>query len=152
MKSRGITYLLLAIVVAVWGVVAWKIFHQSPDVSAVATQPPHTEDTLSGSDEDTLHCDYPDPFLKNEVQRERTKPVIRALPQPIRQLHREQVQIEHLGSVSSGNKTCYIVLLNEVQYELHFGESATDFVLTSSDEDSLYFIKQDVRYGVKCCQ
>lgn len=152
MKSRGITYLLLAIVVAVWGVVAWKIFHQSPDVSAVAIQPPHTEDTLFGSDEDTLRCDYPDPFLKNEVQRERTKPVIRALPQPIRQLHHEQVQIEHLGSVSSGNKTCYIVLLNEVQYELHFGESATDFVLTSADEDSLYFIKQDVRYGVKCCQ
>ena len=63
MKSRWTTCLLLAAVVAVWGVVAWRILAPArpaaPDVRP-ATDAPAVPQIVA----ETLRLDYPDPFLK----------------------------------------------------------------------------------------
>ena len=66
MKSRMTLRLLCAAVAIVWGIVAWKILKPRPHVCAsvgvrAPSAPPANED-------DTLHADYPDPFLKEPAE------------------------------------------------------------------------------------
>lgn len=63
MKSRWTTYVLLVVVLAVWGAVAWKIFNPSSKDEA-NTVPQVRVQTVPKEHQDTLLCDYPDPFLK----------------------------------------------------------------------------------------
>ena len=63
MKSRWTTYVLLVVVLAVWGAVAWKIFNPSSKDEA-NTVPQVRVQVVPKEHQDTLLCDYPDPFLK----------------------------------------------------------------------------------------
>lgn len=154
MNSRWTTYLLLAVVVAVWGIVAWKIF-ASVTETAPAARPKAAVPAVESPVADTLRLDYPDPFLKG-VPRQRTStaatPVRRlpaVKPSPPR---RERVKIVHLGTVASGGKRLFILSVGDSQYEIACGAAAGDFVLTGFDRDSLYLRKDGITYGVKQCE
>lgn len=152
MKSRWTTRLLLIVVAAVWGVVAWKIFRPVPEVVVPEHAPRPAADTVAVAD-DTLRFDYPDPFLKNDAREVETlRPVVRELPSPARQVPRERVFFEHTGIVRSGGTTLYIVTVGGEQYELRMREQIGEFVLAAADVDSLYFNKQGLVYGVKRCE
>lgn len=153
MKSRWTTYLLLAAVTAVWGVVAWNIFAPASEVVPAA----HTRPAAPAAEAvsaDTLRLDYPDPFLKGAT-RQVVKPrsAVRALP-PAKtaQPRRERVNMVHLGTIRSAGKRLYILSVDEVQYELAQGDAAAGFALTACDRDSLYLLKNGVTYGVKLCE
>ena len=80
MKSRWTTCLLLAAVVAVWGVVAWRILAPArpaaPDVRP-ATDAPAVPQIVA----ETLRLDYPDPFLKGvAAPTPAARSVVRRLP------------------------------------------------------------------------
>ena len=103
MKSRWTTCLLLAAVVAVWGVVAWRILAparpSAPDVRP-ATDTPAVPQIVA----ETLRLDYPDPFLKGvAAPTPAARSVVRRLPpagkaEPKR---RERVQLSHLATVTA---------------------------------------------------
>lgn len=154
MKSRATTCLLLAVVVAVWGIVAWKIFAPVTE-TAPAARPKAAAPSSEPLVADTLRLDYSDPFLKG-VPRQRTPtaatPVRRlpaAKPSPPR---RERVKIVHLGTVASGGKRLFILSVGDRQYEIACGGAAGDFVLAGFDRDSLYLRKDGITYGVKQCE
>lgn len=153
MKSRWTTYLLLAAVAAVWGVVAWKIFAPASEV-VPAAQPKRAAPAAEAVSVDTLRLDYPDPFLKG-APRQVVKPrsAVRGLP-PAKtaQPRRERVNMVHLGTIRSAGKRLYILSVGDAQYELAQGESAAGFVLAACDRDSLYLLKSGVTYGVKLCE
>lgn len=154
MKSRWTTYLLIAAVVAVWGVVAWKIFTPATDhATNKAVQP--AAPTATSPPRDTLQLDYPDPFLKNSTVRplQSAKPVVRPIsetkPVPAK---REKVKITHMGTVTAGRRQFHILTIGEEMFEISLGEKAGDFTLASCDRDSLYMRKEGLIYGVKRCE
>lgn len=152
MKSRWTTYLLLAAVAAVWGLVAWKICAPAGAPSAVAG-PIASVPTAPAVASDTLRLDYPDPFLKGAPRPAvAARAAVRPLPAAKTAAPRRgRVEIVHLGTVRSLGRVLYILTVGERQYELLQGEAAGEFVLTACDRDSLYLCKDGVTYGVKLC-
>ena len=152
MKSRWTTYLLLATVAAVWGIVAWKIFAPADDC-APAARPKPVQPAAARPAADTLRLDYPDPFLKGAPRHVTApRPAVRNLPAPkAAPVKRERVKIAHLGTVTSAGQPPHILTLGDQQYELRRGDSAGGFVLANFDADSLYLCKDGVTYGVKRC-
>lgn len=151
MKSRGATYLLLLAVVAVWGVIGWKI---------VAPQAPvRPEDPVQASSvsapqpaTDSLRLDYPDPFLKNQTPHPRPTSVVRSLPRRQSAPKRERIALVHLGTVVSEGRTLHILTIGGEQYEARLGGTAGGFQLATCDNDSLYLTKEGINYGVKLCE
>lgn len=153
MKSRWTTCLLLAAVVAVWGVVAWRILAPArpaaPDVRP-ATDTPAVPQIVA----ETLRLDYPDPFLKGvAAPTPAARSVVRRLPpagkaEPKR---RERVQLSHLATVTAGGQALHILTIGGRQYELSLRDTATGFRLTGADRDSLYLEREGTVYGVKRC-
>ena len=154
MKSRWTTYLLLATVVAVWGVVAWRILAPArpaaPDVRP-ATDTPAVPQIVA----ETLRLDYPDPFLKGvAAPTPAARSVVRRLP-PAKKAEpkrRERVQLSHLATVTVGGQALHILRIGEVQYELHEGDAADGWRLVRTDRDSLYLEREGTVCGVKRCE
>ena len=155
MKSRWTTCLLLAAVVAVWGVVAWRILAPArpaaPDVRPAADAP-----TPAPTVAETLRLNYPDPFLKDAArpQAAAPRPVVRRLP-PAKKAElkrRERVQLSHLATVTVGGQALHILRIGEVQYELHEGDAADGWRLARTDRDSLYLEREGTVCGVKRCE
>ena len=155
MKSRWTTYLLLAAVVAVWGVVAWRILAPArpaaPDVRPAADAPAPAPTVA-----ETLRLNYPDPFLKDAArpQAAAPRPVVRRLP-PAKKAEpkrRERVQLSHLATVTVGGQVLHILRIGEVQYELHEGDAADGWRLARTDRDSLYLEREGTVCGVKRCE
>ena len=152
-KSRWTTCLLLAAVVAVWGVVAWRILAPArpaaPDVRP-ATDTPAVPQIVA----ETLRLDYPDPFLKGvAAPTPAARSVVRRLPpagkaEPKR---RERVQLSHLATVTAGGQALHILTIGGRQYELSLRDTAAGFRLTGADRDSLYLEREGTVYGVKRC-
>lgn len=153
MKSRRTTWLLLGVVILIWGAIGWKICFPSgekaiPDQQAMAPSRP-----VPAERRDTLRCDYPDPFTRGtSVSRSAaTRSRVRSLPPKTVPVRREKVQAEHLGTICVEGEKLYILSVKGVQYEMRCGEPADGFVLCGCDGDSLYLKKQGVKYGVKLC-
>lgn len=152
MKSRTTICLLLAAVVGVWGLIAWRLLAPAKHPIAsecpkIAVQPPAAAST------ETLRLDYPDPFLKRAAAtKSAPRPVVRALPPQAPQKPREQVSIVHLATISSGGRTLHVVVLGGVQYELREGDTVAGFLLRNIDCDSLYFRKEGLTYSVARCR
>ena len=66
MKSNGLTYLLLVVVLGVWSVVVWKLFFSKPEVTPAAPAALVTRQKKPANG-DTLQLDYPDPCLRAAV-------------------------------------------------------------------------------------
>lgn len=152
MKSRWTTCLLLAAVVGVWGLVAWRLL--APAKNSVATERPKVAvQPPAATVAETLRLDYPDPFLKGTAAtKPALRPVVRALPSKAPQKPRERVAITHLATISSGGQTLHIVAFGTEQYELREGDTAAGFLLRSVDRDSLYFHKEGLTYSVARCR
>ena len=63
MKSKTTIYVLIAAVLVIWGVIAWKLF--VPSRVETNTARTSVSKTVVASEIDTLMLDYPDTFLKN---------------------------------------------------------------------------------------
>lgn len=99
MKSRWTTYLLLAAVAAVWGLVAWKICAPAgaPSAAAGPIAPGAAAPAVAS---DTLRLDYPDPFLKGAARPAvAARAAVRPLPAAKAAAPRRgRVEIVHLGT------------------------------------------------------
>lgn len=154
MKSRWTIHLLLAVVTAVWGAVAWKIFAPA-DTPAPSARPKTAATAAMSPAADTLRLDYPDPFLKNTARLRPTaqNAVVRPIPATkAAPLPRERVRIVHLGTVAAAGRRLFILTIGDEQFELAQGECAGEFALTHFDADSLYLLKNGIGYGVKLCE
>ena len=152
MKSRWTTYLLLAAVAAVWGLVAWKICAPAGAPSAAAG-PIAPVPAAPGVASDTLRLDDPEPVRSGAARPAvAARAAVRPLPAAKAAAPRRgRVEIVHLGTVRSLGRVLYILTVGERQYELLQGEAAGEFVLTACDRDSLYLCKDGVTYSVKLC-
>jgi len=154
-KSRWTTYMLLAAVVAVWGVVAWRIFAPVRE-AAPAAVPSRTSAPAAATTADTLRLDYADPFLKEAARPHAAapRPVVRPLPPAKKTVPkpRERTPLVHLATVTSGGHTLHILTIGGVQYELREGDAVDGWRLAGADRDSLYMERAGLTYAVKRCE
>ena len=153
MKSRLTTYMLLAAVAAIWGAIAWRLLSAGGGTVAPA-EPAAPRAVVREAVADTLVVDYPDPFLKGRCPEPGPDdtPVHARLRPVARPVTRESPACEHLGTVRAGGTTLYIVMLGDEQYEAECGDSVAGFVLYGADGDSLYMVRDGVKYGMRLCE
>lgn len=149
MKSRWTTYLLLVVVLAVWGLVAERILFGCPDGAEAVDEPEvKMERIIRPHETDTLRCDYPDPFRVGRTKTTVRKPkTVKTIKRPVGR-KREKVALNYFGSVRSGERMLHIVHIDGVQHELSVGEFADGYRLKSADADSLYFEKDEIIYSL----
>lgn len=71
LKNKKITYLLLALVVIIWGMIFYRIYSNFGGKKMVEKSLPHSVGIAKHDQNDsilTLSLNYPDPFLKGEEQ------------------------------------------------------------------------------------
>lgn len=141
MKSRWTIGVLVLAVIIIWSFVLWRIF--APNLNHQKVVP-----VLSGKPDcvrqesvmDTLRLDYLDPFLKRCAV-----PAVESGPMEsfssLRIRKRVELNLVHLGTISSCDRVLYIVRCDEVQYELQRNDIVSGFRLCKVDADSLYFEK-----------
>ncbi len=149
MKSRWTTYLLSAVVVVVWGLIAKRIFFGAPEQTAAdVVCERKTERTISTYETDTLRCDYPDPFrIERKKMSERKPKTTKRIVRPAKK-KRDKVTMRYFGSVRSDRRILHIVDVNNDRYELAVGECADGYMLKYADSDSLYFEKDEMIYSL----
>ena len=150
MKSKTTVYLLIASVMVIWGVIAWKLF--APSRTAISTTPPSAPQTVVVSERDTLILGYPDPFLKKQPgvsgSGHTAPPVKKKEPEPQPPKIREECQLRYIGHIRQGKVRRCIVESGGAHHSAAMGESVDGFRLAKIFPDSLVFTKDGFSYTV----
>ena len=148
MKSKTTVYLLIAAVMVIWGVIAWKLF--APSRGEIYTARPPAPETVVASERDTLILDYPDPFLKKRpgASTHTTVPAKKKEPEPQPPKIREECQLRYIGHIRRGKVRRCIVESGGAHHSVATGESVDGFRLAKIFPDSLVFTKDGFSYTV----
>lgn len=151
MKSRGLTYLLLVVVLGVWGVVAWKLFFSGPKETIPGpVAVPRTRENLHIAD-DTLRLDYPDPFLRAAAAKPSAPaPVpVTSTARPVGRKELPAAQLACSGRIRKQGIDRYLVSVDGHVHLLARGETAAGFTLQALRGDSLVMVRDGRTYFVK---
>lgn len=149
MKSRVTTYVLMVAAVAVWGIIAKKIFFSKPaDAVADTRRPPRQAEKAP---EEILLLDYKDPFLKNTapatvaktsanpVRRANTPAAVPKKPAP----PKETPPMKYTGSIKAATRTVYLFEQGGIQHSLPVGGTLNDYTLIGAWPDSVRLQKNE---------
>ncbi len=136
MKSRITTYILTLVALAVWGLIAWRIFFSLPDTHVTPELRP-----ILGNLEETkkyiLRLDYDDPFLKDVAPLiPKTSGTTMPLPSP------DEMPLRYLGVISSVRKKSYIFEHAGSTLSLSPGETFEGYTLVEVLPDSVRMVKK----------
>lgn len=152
MKSKYTTYILVAVVLVIWGVIIKKLFFASPKPQPVVAAPMKAE-----AKEDTvrkLRLDYRDPFMPKgkagEIVQQRAPRQTQLSKGPVD--IREKSDIQFAGTVKNRSRTNYIVSTRGEYITLSEGEQAGDFVFVGACADSLLFRRGEQEYYLKTAE
>jgi len=152
MKSKATTYLLVASVFVIWGMIIWKLFAPSR-VDIYPVQNSVFRATISERS-DTLRLDYPDPFLKKQETVKipeytiSSSKIVELDIQPLEKV-REECRIRYIGHIREGKNLNYLVESNGKYHSVISGDIVDGFRLTRIYQDSLIFTKEEFYYTIK---
>ena len=152
MKNRKIVGALLLVVAVVWGMVIWRIagaLGDQKDMDAVNGYRP----SPAVAEFDSIRVDYPDPFLKSELQTKTgQQSAIRpsAFFVPDMPLHTaDPPDFLFRGRLRRG-KRVYVLLESDGRREIvGVGDAIDGFRIVKSAGDSAVFVKGNQRYILK---
>lgn len=149
MKSKWTTYLLIVIVLAVWGIVVKKMFFSSPH-PLIPTRKESTIKTTKDKQQDTLALNYRDPFLSSTHKTQAVPSTVNRIVRPLPAVKslKEKVNIKFIAKITHNSKINYLIELNGASYSITQGESVEGFVLTRTYPDSIHFNKNSNTYNV----
>ena len=152
MKSKVTTYLLIASVLIVWGIIAWKLF--VPSRVETYSVPASALGVATGESSDTLRLNYPDPFLKREaLQTETNSPSETAvLETQSLEIIREDCPIVYIGYIRQGRNIDCIVKSDGLHHSITTGGIVNGFRLANIYPDSLIFTKDGLSYTINLSQ
>lgn len=151
MRSKTTVYLLIAAVLAIWGVIAWKLFSPSAPVKTAPPRPPAARPAPVG-DKNVLYLDYPDPFLKKTDRASapvRPASGDRAPAPSLPARTKGECRIKYIGYIRRGKTPGYIIEHNGAHHSIKKGETLDSFRLVRVFPDSLVFAKQGFSYTVR---
>ncbi len=138
MKSKPVTYLLIAGVLVIWGVILWKVF--SPKDDAAPVPPPQKRSETRAPTADTLLLDYRDPFLGTVAGKPAPKPTgVTRVTTPV--TYESPPPVEHslryMGRISRGGVPYGLIEINGTLHTLRRGETADGYRLDAIWQDSV---------------
>ncbi|MFW5852299.1 MAG: hypothetical protein ACOCWB_08750 [Bacteroidota bacterium] len=164
MKKKNVTYLLLVIVIVVWGIILYKIYEyistDSDKSSPMAIDTTSFQETTIPTDTFSLSLDYQDPFLKKQLNY-RTKPSLtkkhshtpkKTQPKITKQTIQKTIwpHITYDGMIRSDetnlallqiNNQSYIIALGEEEKNIHVKQLFQDSILLLYKDEEKYFFK-----------
>lgn len=148
MASKKTTYPLLAAVLVIWGVIAYKLL--VPGSKDVSVSTPKAQAAAAVSRErDSLRANYRDPFLGGMPRQERKVVVSPVLALPSTPPPRETIAVTCHGSLVEGQNTYCLISLDGRRHMLAPGESAEGFLLARITPDSIFLQKSGQYYSAK---
>jgi hypothetical protein len=151
MKSKYTVYLLIILVVIIWGFIVKRIFFDSDD-NAGTIQTKKTHQSIPSKQTDTLCLNYTDPFLKKHVKKRQQKqsPIKSTLPQPKQETAANNILLQYVGYVKEKNSgtISYLVKINGVQHTIKQNDNIDGLKLTKATADSLLFERENNKYGI----
>ena len=160
MKSRWTTYLLVAAVLTVWGVVAWRVVFSRPEMPATVVVKPAVR-PASKPEDDFLLLDYGDPFMRNvggrrEVQTPvaviQTAPRAAATTPPKKPRPQQKPPIKYAGTIARGGTISHIFEHAGLLHTLSPGDEIAGYTLTEAFTDSVRMTKNDEEFIIKIVQ
>lgn len=152
MKNKKLSWILLPAVLAIWGMIGWKIYAAvNGEEETFTGEPAQAElptDTSVVPDEYTLLLDYRDPFFEKKPQpKQNTAGVKKAEPVPVKN---SAPVITQWPSVSYGGlvrqtqsgKTVGFLIVNGASHFVNAGDVAGELTVTKMWSDSI-----EVRFG-----
>ena len=144
MKSRLTTYLLVVAVLAVWGIVGWKVLFAKPDTPAtVAVQP--TKAQPKAPEGDFLLLDYKAPFRRNAAPAAptaaptETPPASVLPPKPAKP--KSPPPIIYAGTIDKGGKTSHIFEHAGLLHTISKGDELEGYTLSEIFADSVWIAR-----------
>ncbi len=138
MKSKPVTYMLIAVVLVIWGVILWKVF--SPKDDSAPLPPPQKRAETTAPAADTLLLDYRDPFLGATAKKPAAKPAVTtrvAAPPPPEPPPPVEHRLRYMGSISRGGVPYGLVEINGTLHTIRRGETADGYRLETVWQDSV---------------
>lgn len=141
MKSKATTYLLIAVVIIVWGIIGWRIF--SPKDDAAQSPPAPKKTGVAAQAADTLVLNYRDPFLgaaaqpKKAAKPPRTPPTAAPKPPPEPAVVHN---LRYMGRITK-NKAAYgLVEIGGTLNTMKAGETVEGYKLVKLYDDSVRLV------------
>lgn len=149
MKNKLLTYLLIVLVIVVWGLIFMRLFSTSKEEikSQRVINTKYTIDTSILNTKYTLRLNYTDPFLgqKNKaflLSKHKKSIKIKEQVQP------ESIDAQYLGMISNKKQKSVLALirLNGEEYYLSIGETIDEIKLVNCNETSIVLKKGKTKY------
>ena len=156
MKSKPAVYLLIILVLIVWGLIIKKIFFSADDTVVANLPKQSAKETSENKQIDTLLLNYIDPFLKKKqaksVQSNQTTMRQQPIVQQIQDNKKRNTNIllQYVGYVTDKSKgaTSYIIRINGHQQTIKQGDNIDGLKLMKATADSLFFETDNDKYSV----
>ena len=153
MRNKKAIWILLPLVIGLWGTIIYKVFthYNPPDAEVAQTiQPKVSIEPQGPSDTLFLHLDYPDPFMK-KVSSRPTKSKTASVKQTVKPKPPKKKQdravpkpkFRWMGKVANrdNNTSRYLVSVNGNDQIVSVGDSLAGFQFKRAFDDSLEFRK-----------
>jgi len=122
MKSRSLTYLLIAVVLTVWGVIAYKLFSGVNQNTSGNERKVITGPINKITDNESLKLNYPDPFLKGIKKDHNNSGKIKHVRSV--KSSTEKINIVYMGKVYIGSSVYYMLAENDTCHTIRAGKRA----------------------------
>lgn len=140
MKKKKNIYVLLAVVLLVWGMVIYRFFsYAGPEIkeSATSTQISIRPLTIKEREIFSIDVNYRDPFLGKMYLPEKTGKLVRkkrAVPEPI-----QWPQVVYKGIVSDNKdkKKVFMLIINGKSYMMKEKDTEQDITLKNGNRQSI---------------
>lgn len=155
MKSKLTTYVLLTVVVVVWGIIVWKFFFQQPKQEHVMMT---RHDPVKKGIADTLLLSYPDPFLDGKevgkkepvtasaAKRIETQPAPKLPALPAKPITHN---VKYVGTIAKNKNSYSLVEINGSLNTMKAGDETCGYELVRVYADSLLLVKDGDTLTVK---
>ncbi len=139
MKKNTKTYLLLAVVLGIWGIIGYKVFNTiapEPEQNTLAAVTKFTPKAIKEKDTFSIIADYRDPFLgtikKNKKVKKLKKPVVKKETLP-------EIKVLYTGHImdDTTNEKIFFVSINGKQELMTIGTSINKVTLLSGSKTKI---------------
>lgn len=157
MKSKWTTYILLAVVIAIWGAIAWRMLYNRPKNIEPAT--PSRQEKSKSMEPDTLFLDYADPFLGKKLDWHPEKAVKNSTAIPLKKKvatkslpPKVEHNIKYIGILKKNGVPYCLSEINGEYITLATGEIHGEYKLIFIHPDSASFMMNSEAFTIKHAQ
>lgn len=142
MKNKKAVYILLPVVLAIWGIISYRIYSslKKKEITTDLYQPVNTLENMEGAiDTFNIIANYPDPFLRSTVTPERKSapPKIQKENKVISPVVWPDIAFRGIIKNPQAKKQTALIVINGKDYLMKAGEKNENIVLTKVFKDSV---------------